>query len=126
MVNHLRTYCKGISHRGMGVPKALGFVTVPVITSGRDDDDRPVINDVADYRDPETTVDGWSGFWDKVVRTLPKRWGEILLARYRDEVPLQQIAEKYGVTKQRVCQLEVKALDRLRARPELAQYFGGD
>ena len=47
---------------------------------------------------------------------LPVREQEILLQRYKHEVTLQQIADKLGLSRERIRQLEAKALQRLRKK----------
>ena len=52
---------------------------------------------------------------DGMLAALPERASEVLRLRFEDELTLQQIGDRLGITKQRIGQIEVKALDTLRA-----------
>lgn len=49
-----------------------------------------------------------------IMDQLPERTKDILLLRYRDHKTLEEIAKKYGVTRERIRQIERKAIRKLK------------
>lgn len=60
---------------------------------------------------------------DKVLETIPARLQTIIRMRFEDDLTLDQIGQALGITKERVRQMEVKALRMLRhpSRCEMLQ-----
>ena len=65
---------------------------------------------------PAWTADHRAGL-DYVLSTLDERERGILLNRYQDKLPRSRIAEEYGITAERVRQIEVKACRKLKRFP---------
>jgi RNA polymerase sigma factor (sigma-70 family) len=53
-------------------------------------------------------------FWQEATKVLPARHREIFLARFRDELTLEEVGPKFGVTRERIRQITVKCLERLK------------
>lgn len=49
-----------------------------------------------------------------LLSTLPDKWGDMLILRYKDGLTLELISNRYGITKSRVGQVINQALQRLR------------
>lgn len=62
------------------------------------------------------TADHRAGL-DYVLSTLDERERGILLNRYQDKLPRSRTAEEYGITAERVRQIEVKACRKLKRFP---------
>lgn len=59
------------------------------------------------------------GEWRAVLRHLPARWQRIVILRAIAGLPFHLIAERLGVSRNRVWQLWLNALDRLRPHAHL-------
>lgn len=66
----------------------------------------------------------------KTLRTLPPRYGKILVLRFYDNLTLEEIAKIFRLSKDRVRQIEARALRLLRhpamSKKLLEYYKGGD
>lgn len=61
-----------------------------------------------------------------VLSSLPEREKNLLLLRYRDHLTLKEIAEKEGVTKERIRQIIQKSLRNLRKPPQKEYLLRGE
>lgn len=95
--------------------------------------DRPIIASLADRRTP--SPDESSAYIELIERLngilhrLPSRQREIISRRFGLDHPqqtLEEVAKVLGVSKERIRQLETKALAKLKAliEPRLAQFIG--
>lgn len=86
---------------------------------------------IADDGDVEEAViqkDLCESLW-KQVQELPDRNKNIIIKRYKDNLTLNDVASEEGLSKERVRQIEQKALGQLREMDrvqELAEIFGYD
>ncbi|WP_162660664.1 sigma-70 family RNA polymerase sigma factor [Tuwongella immobilis] len=63
---------------------------------------------------PSKVIDGWDEEeWQQMLRCLPHRSKRIIELRYRIGLTLQETAANLGITRERVRQLENKALTRI-------------
>ena len=69
--------------------------------------------DTEDYREAGRSMDE-DELWSEVSYTLPPRQYEIIRLHYRSGCSLAQIGRRFGITRQRTCQLLAKARNRLR------------
>jgi RNA polymerase sigma factor (sigma-70 family) len=58
------------------------------------------------------------------VDSLPTRERAVIMARFFDSAKLKDIASNYGISKQRVEQIQKKALSRLKIK--VVKRLGGD
>jgi RNA polymerase sigma factor for flagellar operon FliA len=85
--------------------------------TARDEDERPAVTRVpADDRSPEAEC-----LWHEArlavraaLRSLPARLRLLIELRYYEELPLERIGERLGVSKSRASRLHQQALDLLR------------
>ena len=68
--------------------------------------------DPEDYREAGRDMDA-DELWSEVRDTLPARQYEIVRLHYRSGCSLAQIGTRFGITRQRTCQLLAKARKRL-------------
>ncbi len=108
--------------------QALRVRARPVLSiSGRDEEERSLGEIIPDRRE-ETVLDGASQLElrekiQMMLRRIHPRYAEILSKRFGLEdapLTLDQIARQMGITRERVRQLEAKALNKIRGGP-LAQ-----
>lgn len=64
----------------------------------------------------------FDGTLEYVLHTLNERERDIVLRRYKDKKTYEQCSKPYGVTRQRIRQIETKALKKLKYREEMLQY----
>jgi RNA polymerase sigma factor (sigma-70 family) len=89
--------------------------------------DRLMHTTVRDRRTPdpaavaEVNIDGPLGEFAGMLRFLSPKLRDILLARYAADESLQTVADRLGVSRERVRQLEVTALNRLRVEMGLPE-----
>lgn len=65
------------------------------------------------YLREEVTPDQIKGLWH-ILQTLTPREQEMILKKYRDEMTLEEVANDYGLTRERIRQIIVKGLRKLR------------
>jgi predicted DNA-binding protein YlxM (UPF0122 family) len=65
------------------------------------------------YLREEVTPDQIKGLWH-ILQTLVPREQEMILQKYRDEMTLEEIAQEHKLTRERIRQIIVKGLRKLR------------
>lgn len=88
--------------------------------------DGTLLDTVAQNRRCEGVGDGPSEkareqFWEQAVKRLPERLGRIILFRFRDGLTLDECGKRLGVTKERIRQLETRAMNKLKDDPTLGK-----
>ncbi len=127
------TYCCRLGNRfglafvqrsianGVHTP-ANQFVRVPVGSLTFDGEDGPEQFDLADARPAGPAFP--PGWWEEATRTLHRRERVVILGRFRDARSLNDLAAELGVSKERVRQVEQRAVDKLRtSRGDLADWL---
>ncbi len=61
-------------------------------------------------------------FWQRAVAGLTARQAEVLMLSFRDGLTLEEIGERFGVSRQAVCHCRTAAIRRLRRRGHLRGY----
>lgn len=64
--------------------------------------------------------------WDFVEKELLEREAETIKMRYKNSATLEQIAEKFGVSRQRVQQINKSAINKLRSRSRKIRHLYDD
>lgn len=71
---------------------------------------------------PELPPDDFDDSVDYAVETLPEKEKEVVLLRYKEGLSLKAIGDRKGLTRERIRQMQVKALQFLR-HPSRIDYF---
>lgn len=111
--------------RGVHIPsdKVFGSGHFGVVgsLSGAGADGEPCDIDVPD-RAPDTGPHTDPEFWERAVADLPERWAAVVLGIFRDGKNEYQLAREWGISRQRVHDIKVEALERIRERKNLIEY----
>lgn len=72
---------------------------------------------VADHRAVDDGRQRWpDDFWERVAKVLDPRYYRVIEMRFRQDMTLEEVGAVIGVTKERIRQLEVKALKLIHSR----------
>ena len=121
---YLQAYVHNTLARGMHVPTTLGLTSVGVVSmsgAARDmDNDLPV-----PHPEGEPAFEGGESWWEHTLAVIPEPRDRWIVRAWAEGVTLTRMGEHLGLSKERVRQLKLRAMQRIRAhRPELQNQLG--
>lgn len=130
LLRYLRPHAQAQAAGGFHVPDHLGFVhlaAAPFGSAGDEDDGDPFAGTIPDHRadDPRESPPDPAAVWAAVERVLAGRPRELLVLRlrFREGLGLKAAAERIGRSRERVRQIEARAIGRLRDRGHMFAGF---
>lgn len=130
LLKHLRPHAQAEAAGGFHVPDHHGFVHL--VPASADEampggDDATFAGTIPDHRadDPREEPPAAAELWAAVSQVLAGRGREleVLTLRLREGLTLDAIAERWGRSKERIRQIEIRAVQRLRDRGSMFEGF---
>lgn len=129
LLKYLRPHAQAEAAGGFHVPDRHGFVHLSPMAFGAagEEGDGDYAGTIPDHRadDPREEPPAAAELWAAVSQVLAGRGREfeVLTLRLREGLTLDAIAERWGRSKERVRQIELRAVQRLRDRGSMFEQF---
>lgn len=119
---YARAYLRGELAGGLRFPVRAGFRVCRPVQEGALPDGGSVLA-LTPAREAEAAPEFPDDFWEVVLAGLTGREAAVIRLRFRDGLTTPAVARRLGITRQRVSQIQTRAVQRLRTRCRQTRYL---
>lgn len=123
-------FCARERHHGVQVPRTLRFseespvaiFSLEAAASAHPNMTPDRLSQLADHREPLQAPIDSALFWDRATAGLDERLKRIVIGRFLQDLTLEELSAEIGISRERIRQLEVRAIRHIRALGSLDHY----